>query len=94
MASSGAGSGGGIYLTSFTLAGTGTMQANGGSAESVTGSGTGGGGRIAIFRMADFDTFTGVGVYSYAAGTNGATSGTVGTLSLYCIPRGTVFKFR
>lgn len=94
MAQSGAGSGGGIYLTCFTLAGTGTMQANGGSAESATGSGTGGGGRIAVFRMTEFDTFTGVGSYSYAAGTNGASSGAVGTLSLSGITRGTVFKFR
>ncbi len=45
--SAGGGAGGGIYLTCKSLGGTGTLQANGGSAPSLGGGG--GGGRIAVW---------------------------------------------
>ena len=44
---SGAGSGGGIFLSSATLSGAGTLVAHGGSGDGTTG-GDGGGGRIAV----------------------------------------------
>ena len=54
-ASTGAGSGGSVYITTSVLSGTGIIRANGGGSSS--GSGAGGGGRVAIYY--DANNFTG-----------------------------------
>ncbi|MCX6872195.1 MAG: carboxypeptidase-like regulatory domain-containing protein, partial [Verrucomicrobia bacterium] len=70
---SGGGAGGSIYLTVGTLAGTGTLSANGGSGPAAGGGG--GGGRIAIYRGTE--TFTGT---QSAYGGAGLVRGGAGTI--------------
>lgn len=79
----GAGSGGGIHIVCQNFAGSGRIQAVGGTkASGLTGVGGGGGGRIAIFRPPASDTFTGVGEYSVLPGEGVAYIGAVGTIYL------------
>lgn len=78
---SGAGSGGGIYIVCQGLAGAGRIQANGGGPFLTEGNvGTGGGGRIAVFRRPERDTFT--GTCSAGAGAGGTFLGEAGTVFL------------
>jgi len=78
-----AGSGGSIYLITGTLTGSGTIQANGGSATGNYGSG--GGGRVALVVTtagADFSLFTGrISTYGGADGLYGG-KGAAGTIYL------------
>ncbi len=72
---SGGGSGGSIWITASTLAGSGIIRANGG-----TGSyGGGGGGRIALYANVNTFNFGGAQV-SGGAGNNGAQWGQPGTI--------------
>ncbi len=76
----GGGAGGGICISCWTLAGRGTIQANGGSTISTPQGGGGGGGRIAVYYV--FDNFYGAfsvsnGTGYYSTGTNTAGTGTV-----------------
>jgi len=74
---SGGGSGGSIWLTTQTLAGTGTITAHGGNGEPIHGGG-GGGGRIAIY--SDTNDFTGVVAAYGGTGWRTGGAGTVFTL--------------
>lgn len=82
QASSRPGAAGSIYITTNTLSGTGTIQANGGIHTSSTWGG-GGGGRIALVLTgagANFSLFTG-SITAYG-GDEGAKSGSAGTIYL------------
>jgi hypothetical protein len=70
----GGGSGGGIWLSAQTFAGSGTLSADGGDGEPPAGGG-GGGGRIAIYYQTN--TFTGA---LSARGGRGAQNGGAGTI--------------
>ncbi|MCX6874938.1 MAG: choice-of-anchor D domain-containing protein [Verrucomicrobia bacterium] len=73
------GAGGSIHLSAGTLAGNGSIAANGGSA-SIVGAGGGGGGRIALYYGSS--TFSGglTALGGLAAGTFSGNSGGAGTL--------------
>jgi hypothetical protein len=73
----GAGAGGSLWVNGGTLAGSGTIRANGGNAG--TGGGAGGGGRIALDVTAN--TFSGLYQVSGGARSTSSHSGYAGTIS-------------
>jgi hypothetical protein len=94
---SGGGSGGGIYLSCKTLAGTnGVLQANGGAPTIYGGAGGGGGGgRIAVWRVNDHsDTNTWIIQALGYAVTNAGADGTVFWGQTIPANRGTVIYVR
>ena len=93
---SGAGSGGGIYITCNTFAGTNArLIANGGSALSSSYAGGGGGGRIAVWRMRDLSVGLSTNVAGGSASGTGISTGGVGTVFMGWFPLpGTVITIR
>ncbi|MBF0559877.1 MAG: choice-of-anchor D domain-containing protein, partial [Nitrospirae bacterium] len=73
----GGGSGGSIWINTATLAGSGTISANGGDSGNWAGGG-GGGGRIALYSTTSI--FSGSVTVNGGAGGSAASSGTVGTI--------------
>jgi len=72
----GGGAGGSVWLTTSNLTGTGTIEANGGSAANASTSG-GGGGRVAI-HLTGSDSFGTVAIQAYGA--TGNRKGAAGTV--------------
>ncbi len=92
----GAGSGGGIYVTCKRFDGMGgTLSANGGASIFGGGGGGGGGGRIALLRETDGSSSLTTAVNGGAAGGDGVV-GDVGTVVLAIIspPAGTLMIVR
>ena len=92
----GAGAGGGIYLTTKSLAGGGLITAKGGNGNSFAGSG--GGGRIAVWyqNMSNWSGSLSYGAGSVDGGNGGSGNGSVGTIVLNLVlpPRGTTITLR
>ncbi len=85
----GGGSGGSVYLTCTTLAGGGTISANGGSGYASSSAGGGGGGRVALY----YTTKTFNGTLSSYGGNDGTSSSAVagGCGTIYQKPSGQTY---